>query len=67
MHRPAVLAVLAHQRCAGHPVADGDHVNDVAAAAKALKTDSEFAGPVRAFVAGYRSDTAWDLQAVADF
>gem|GEM_PF-824431 len=66
-HAPASVIVLAHQRCAGHPVADLDHDSDVAAAAKALKAETGFGGPVRAAVAAYRSDTSWDLKPIAAF
>jgi hypothetical protein len=66
-HAPTVVVVLAHQRCAGHPVADGDHDTDAAATAKALKAATGFAGPVRAVIAVYHSDTSWDLKLVAEF
>src|SRR5215469_14594555 len=36
-HAPVTLAVVAHQRCAGHPVGDIEHDHDAPAAAKALK------------------------------
>ena len=61
-HSPHALVVLAHQRCAGHPVSDTEHDVDVAAAAKALKEATGFAHAVHAAVAVYRSDTAWDLK-----
>ena len=66
-HAPLVLAVVAHQRCAGHPVTDGEHDAHVVATAKALKAETGFAGPVRAIVAVYQSDTAWDLKDAASF
>src|SRR5580692_9073633 len=47
-HHAAALAVVAHQRCAGHPVSDPQHETDVEAAAKALKAALAFAGPVYA-------------------
>jgi hypothetical protein len=61
-HAPRVIVVLAHQRCAGHPVSDAEHDTDVAATAKALKAATGFAGPVRAALMVYHADTAWDLQ-----
>jgi|HubBroStandDraft_3_1064219.scaffolds.fasta_scaffold83225_2 hypothetical protein len=64
-HSPETVAVVAHQRCAGHPVSDHDHDTDVAAAAKALKQATGFAGPVVAMVAVYNSDTSWDLKTVS--
>ena len=64
-HHPTALAVVAHQRCAGHPVSDADHDRDVAAAAKALKAETSFEGPVAAIVAVYNSDSNWGLKRVA--
>jgi len=66
-HAPQVLVVVAHQRCAGHPVPDDAHKTDVRELAKALKAWTGFAGPVRAMVAVYRSDAAWDLLPIAQF
>jgi hypothetical protein len=66
-HAPRVLVVAAHQRCAGHPVSDGEHETDVLATAKALKAQTGFAGPVHAVLMVYHSDTAWDLRAVGQF
>jgi hypothetical protein len=63
-HSPQVIAVVAHQRCAGHPVSDFEHDGDVAATAKALKEATGFTGPVRAMVAVYHSDLSWDLKDV---
>jgi sugar phosphate isomerase/epimerase len=67
IHNPVTLVVLAHQRCAGHPVPDWDHDSDVAKTAQALKAAAEYAGKVRAAVAIYRSDTSWELKPVLDF
>ena len=67
VHAPQAVVVLGHQRCAGHPVIDADHDTDVAAVAKALKAVTGFSGPIKAAVAAYRSDTAWDLKAVAEY
>jgi hypothetical protein len=64
-HHPVALAVVAHQRCAGHPVSDDQHVTDVEATAKALKAQTGFAGPVAAIVAVYHSDARWDFKRVA--
>ena len=66
-HAPQVVVVLAHQRCAGHPVADADHDTDAAATARALKAETGFAGPVRVVVAVYRSECRWDLRPLAQF
>lgn len=63
-HSPKTLAVVAHQRCAGHPVSDEQHDHDVAATARALKEKTGFEGPVAALVAVYHSDTKWDLKRV---
>ena len=67
VHAPVAVAVVAHQRCAGHPVADADHDVDAAATAKALKAETGFSGKVRAIVAVYHSDTSWDLKPLAEF
>lgn len=66
-HNPVNLVVLAHQRCAGHPVADPEHDTDAAATAKALKAATGFGGPVKAIIMVYRSDTAWDLRPLTEF
>jgi hypothetical protein len=63
-HTPVALAVVAHQRCAGHPVSDEAHVGDVAKAAEALKKGTGFSGPVAAMVAEYRSDLSWNVKIV---
>ncbi len=63
-HQPVALVVLAHQRCAGHPVSDPDHDVDVAATARALKTETAFGGPVAAYVAVYHSDSKWGLKQI---
>jgi|SRR5215469_3581764 len=64
-HHAAHIAVMAHQRCAGHPVSDAEHDSDVAATAKALKENLGFAGPVSAFVAVYHNDSRWSFKRVA--
>jgi hypothetical protein len=64
-HSPEALAVVAHQRCAGHPVSDDQHDQDVAVTARALKEKTGFEGSVFALVAVYRSDTNWELKQVA--
>lgn len=66
-HSPQTLTVVAHQRCAGHPVSDEAHDADVAATAKALKEETGFAGPSVAMVATYASDTNWGLKKIATF
>jgi len=66
-HKPAALAVIAHQRCAGHPVSDETHDADVAATARALKEKTGFGGPVAALVATYTSDSNWGLKKVGEF
>ncbi len=63
-HAPQVLVVVAHQRCAGHPVSDAEHEADVLATAKALKAETGFAGPVRAMLMVYGSDTMWDFKPI---
>ena len=66
-HAPSTILVVAHQRCAGHPVSDGEHDADVAATAKALKAETGFDGAVRAVIAVYRSDVDWDLKPITAF
>lgn len=63
-HSPETLAVVAHQKCAGHPVSDGQHDEDVAAAARMIKEKTGFDGPVVAIVAVYHNDTNWGLKQV---
>ena len=65
-HHPSTIAVVAHQRCAGHPVSDPEHDVDVVATAKALKHATEFAGPIAAMVAVYHSDSRWDVKKVRE-
>ncbi|MGN6147978.1 MAG: carbonic anhydrase [Rhizomicrobium sp.] len=66
-HHAAALAVVAHQRCAGHPVSDGEHDHDVQAVAKSLKESLGFSGPVYALVATYKSDRNWGIKEVGRF
>ena len=66
-HEPAVMAVVAHQRCAGHPVSDADHETDVVAVAQALKRETEFPGRTAALVATYYHDRKWGLKLVHSF
>lgn len=66
-HSPVVLVVLAHQRCAGHPVSDAEHDMDVEATARALKATTGYLGPVRAAVAVYHSDSSWDFKPLREF
>jgi hypothetical protein len=66
-HHAAAIAVVAHQRCAGHPVDDAQHDKDVAEAAKALKAALGFEGPAYALVATYKSDTDWGLKEIGRF
>jgi hypothetical protein len=66
-HHAAALAVVAHQRCAGHPVSDGEHNHDVQAVAKNLKESLGFSGPVYALVATYKNDRNWGLTEVGRF
>jgi len=63
-HQPAKLAVVAHQRCAGHPVNDDQHTHDARETARALKEKVGFARPVVAFVATYVSDARWGIKEV---
>jgi hypothetical protein len=64
VHHAAALAVVAHQRCAGHPVSDPQHDIDVLATARALKAALGFQGPAYAMVATYHSDRDWGLKTV---
>ncbi|HKD22953.1 MAG TPA: carbonic anhydrase [Rhizomicrobium sp.] len=66
-HTPVALAVVAHERCAGHPVSDDTHVGDASAMAQKLKAEAEFAGPVAAMVARYRADLKWRVEIVNRF
>lgn len=66
-HHAAAIAVVAHQRCAGHPVSDGEHDQDAQAVAKALKESLGFPGPVYALVATYKNDRNWGLKEVGRF
>jgi hypothetical protein len=66
-HAPQVLAVVAHQRCLGHPVSDAEHEADVLATAKALKAETGFAGPVRAVLMVYRSNASWNFKPIGQF
>jgi len=61
VHDPRVLAVVAHQRCAGHPVSDSEHEIDAVRTARALKERTGFAGPMIAVLAAYRHEFHWDL------
>jgi hypothetical protein len=63
-HNAQALAIVAHQRCAGHPVDDHQHEHDVAATAKALANELKFSGPVWPIVATYGSDTKWGLKVI---
>ena len=64
-HHAAALVVVAHQRCAGHPVSDDQHDVDVVAVARELKASLGFPGPVHALVATYGTDRKWGLKQVA--
>jgi hypothetical protein len=64
-HDPVALAVVAHQRCAGHPVSDELHEADAAELADVLKEQTGFAGPVHALVAVYHSDDKWSLKSIS--
>ena len=66
-HNPVLLAVAAHQRCAGHPVSDEEHARDVATVTRALKDGVEFSGPAIAMVATYKNDRKWGLEEIARF
>jgi hypothetical protein len=66
-HAPVAIVVAAHQRCAGHPVSDGQHDADVGETAKELKEATGFTGPVHAMVLIYHSDVAWDVKPVAQY
>jgi hypothetical protein len=66
-HAPVLIAVVAHQRCAGHPVSDEAHLGDVAITAKALKAETGFSGPCQALIAQYHSDFSWKVKPVGAF
>jgi hypothetical protein len=66
-HHADALAVVAHQRCAGHPVSDPEHEVDVVETAKALKAALGFEGPAYALVATYRSDSVWGLKTIGKY
>jgi hypothetical protein len=66
VHKPAALTVVAHQRCAGHPVGDDEHVHDVMTVAKALKEATKFPGPVVGSIAVYHSDASWGLRKIGE-
>ena len=61
-HDPVALAVVAHQRCAGHPVSDEMHEADAAELADVLKEQTGFDGPVHALVAVYHGEDKWSLK-----
>jgi hypothetical protein len=63
-HAPETLVVVAHERCAGHPVSDEAHLVDVAKTAQQLKTETGFSGPVAAMIARYRADLDWRVKIV---
>ena len=64
-HHAEALAVVAHQKCAGHPVSDTEHDHDVVEVAKALKAAIGFGGPTQALVAIFHNDAKWGLKLVA--
>ena len=66
-HRAVKIAVVAHQRCAGHPVNDDQHEQDVLETAIQLKARTGFEGPVLALVATYQSDKNWRLKEIGEF
>jgi hypothetical protein len=66
-HHAAAIAIIAYPRCAGHPVSDGDHDQDVQSVAKSLKESLVFSRPVFALVAIYRNDRKWGLKEVGRF
>jgi hypothetical protein len=65
VHRIQSVALVAHQRCAGHPVTDAEHEQDVVTTATALKEALAFKGPVSAVIAIYKTDSRWNLKRVA--
>lgn len=66
-HKPVNIAVVAHQKCAGHPVDNDQHEHDVLETAMQLKERTEFGGQVLAVVATYDSDRSWGLKEVGVF
>ncbi len=66
-HHPVSIAVVAHQKCAGHPVSDPQHDEDVVTVTQALKAQIGFDGPASAIVAVYHADLHWDLKVVGTY
>lgn len=66
-HHPKKLAVVAHERCAGHPVSDADHAHDVVETAKMVKSEIGMHLPVYAIVSQYRDELDWDLKLLERF
>jgi hypothetical protein len=64
-HHAAAIAVVAHQKCAGHPVSDEEHEVDVVTVTRALKEALDFKGPAAAIVAVHHNDTRWGLKLIA--
>jgi len=64
-HKPAMLAFVAHQQCAGYPASDEKHEQAIAQTAQEFKMLTNFAGPVVALVATYAADDKWGLKEVA--
>lgn len=61
-HNASALAVVAHERCAGHPVSDRAHEADAIDTARALKDALDFDGRVAALIARYHSDSKWTIE-----
>ena len=66
-HEPSKIAVVAHQKCAGHNVDNDQHEHDVLEAAVALKERTGFEGGVLAVVAVHESDKKWGLNALGEY
>lgn len=64
-HHAKILAVVAHQKCLGHPVSNEEHETDAVTVAKALKAAIGYEGPAAALVAVHHTDLKWDFKLLA--
>jgi Putative carbonic anhydrase len=63
-HKPALLAVVAHQDCLGHRASNEEHVRDVAMVANRLQATIGFEGPIVSIVAVRVTDAKWELESL---
>ncbi len=64
-HKPVALAFVAHYNCAGHPVSDDSHDDDIEATMKHYKESLGFTGELVALCATYTGDHEWPLKEIA--